>query len=333
MKRFFVTGGLGFIGVHLVRHLLEKYPASEITVFDKENYSERRKLLPTSNRISIVNGDICDEAAIEAAMLIAKPETVIHLAALHYIPYCTQHPEETRAVNVDGTANVISAVNRSSSCEVFALASSAAVYKDQPRPISENDPIEAQDIYGETKIASENLVHSNLSSTVKGRILRLFNVFGPNDPTPHVIPEVLNQLETGEAIKLGRTDTSRDFIHVKDVVAAIVATCDPMLGQNLVFNIGSGKATSIQAVIELSSQLLTERGQTLVASPINIDLERLRVTDREILCANSEKISHVTAWKAEISLETGLRQLVEERLPNPFPLPSSRPRNLQILKV
>ena len=102
-----VTGGAGFVGSQLVRDLLR----NEWTVWVYDNLSfGSRENLPDDPRLKFIKADILDLGTLKASLLELKPNAIFHLAALHYIPYCDTHKEETIRVNVEGTQSLLSVI-------------------------------------------------------------------------------------------------------------------------------------------------------------------------------------------------------------------------------
>ena len=119
-----VTGGAGFAGSWVVRRLLETDPDGAVVVLDSLR-NGRREFLPVAERVSLHSADLTDRDSVHELVATIKPRIVIHLAALHFIPYCDAHPAETLEVNVVGTQNLLEAL-RTSPPRSLVVASSAA---------------------------------------------------------------------------------------------------------------------------------------------------------------------------------------------------------------
>jgi len=291
-KKVIVTGGAGFIGSHLCRCLLEQ--EANVLVIDNL-FMGKRELLPDG--VMFERMDICLK---EVAKVIRdfKPEIVIHLAAIHYIPYCNSNPEKTFEVNVMGTRNLLEAC---SNAEWFLFASSAAVYPPVSGPLTEDmyGPI---DIYGKTKLIGEDLVR--LYRKNNAIIARIFNVYGPNDTNPHVIPEIISQVKRGRRkIEIGNLSPKRDYIHVNDVCEAILALLKHE--KSGVYNIGTGKEHSVKDIVDLVSEILQKKLQVVQVK------ERIRKVERMHLLADINRIQNETGWKPKIELKEGLKVLIE----------------------
>ena len=223
------------------------------------------------------------------------PDVIIHLAAIHYIPYCNEHPYETFDVNVIGTLNVA----RLAENRFFLLASSASVYPDLNYPVSEDVEPSPSDVYGKTKLVAEELVKSMCDEAV---IARIFNVYGEGDTNPHVIPEILSQVKSGSrVVRLGNLTSVRDFIHVDDTCRALSLLISRR--ETGVFNIGSGCGFSIEQIVEMISNILGEKIDTVVIP------SKIRKNDRPYLVADITKIKKL-GWKPRISLYKWLKRVL-----------------------
>lgn len=256
--------------------------------------------------------DIRNRDALHAVVVGTMPEMVIHLAALHYIPYCNQHPDETVATNVVGTSNLLNACAEIAVKRSF-FASTAAVYEPSQEAHSEDAEVGPVDIYGVTKAYGEDLVRRFGKRTGTPVIIgRFFNVYGAGDPNPHVIPELVAQLrdrsagEDGLVVQLGNLAPARDYVHVSDAARAIhLLAVDPSATATI-YNIGSGSATSVSDLVDLASVILD--------APVTIQQSdvRKRTVDRPLLLSDARRL-RALGWESEVTLQEGLRQLLRGR--------------------
>lgn len=288
-KNVLVTGGAGFIGSHLTRHLLNE--GANVLVIDNL-FVGKEKLIPDG--ASYEKMDIRSKK-IETIVEKYEPDIIIHLAAIHYIPYCNANPRETLDVNLMGMKNLLETTGDID----FLFASSAAVYPPVKVPLKEylHGPI---DIYGKTKLIGEDLVKLYCKKAV---ITRLFNVYGLNDLNPHLIPEIIRQVKTGNRkIELGNLPPKRDYIYVDDVCRAIITLLrNKKIGT---YNIGTGIEYSVKDVVESVSKIIDEEIKIVQ------DKRRMRKVERENLLADITKIQNETGWKPITELEEGLKELL-----------------------
>ncbi len=296
--RVMVTGGAGFIGSCLVSELLQ----NDIDVLVFDNFSTGKKeFLPYPSRgLKIVEGDIVDQPHLLQVTQEWQPDVVVHLAALHFIPYCKAHCQETLRVNVEGLQSVLE-VSQTCDVERIVFASSAAVYGITDAANQETDPPDPIDIYGLSKWFGERLLWQFHQETgISCLAARLFNVYGFNETNPHVIPAILEQMEDVDGIQLGNVDACRDFIFVRDVALALLALARAKDLPFGIFNVGSGREYSIRDVVKVCEEV----GQRPL--PIQTVASRQRKQERWHLWADISHIKETIGWQPMYDLHTGL---------------------------
>ena len=302
MDRVLVTGGAGFIGSHLVDSLLDS--GAEVMVVDDFRLGRREHLgsEATASRLTVIEGDIRSAGDLRPVASFA-PDTVFHMAALHYIPYCNAHPQEALEVNLLGLDAVTRAV-RTAPVKAFVFPSSGAIYGFRDEPWTETDPARPDEIYGISKWLGEQFMYRFHADRPEVRtvVARLFNTYGPRETNPHVLPEVVKALKAGNTIELGNLWPQRDLIFVTDTAAAVVAAAqgDPGLE---IFNVGTGTGTTIQDVMETIGEI--------TGKPVDVRQvpERMREGDGHLI-ADPQKLMHASGWKPQYDLEAVLRQLL-----------------------
>jgi UDP-glucose 4-epimerase len=293
-----VTGGAGFLGSHLVSRLLNH--GMSVDIIDDFSTGSR-DYMPSS--INVHKLDITDNSVIDIVKKIS-PTDIIHLAAIHYVPYCNNNPEETFNTNVMGTRNILEACGDIDRLERLIYASSAAVYPPSTTPHSENDDIAPIDIYGRTKLIGEDLVKKySYEENITTSSLRLFNIYGSNETNPHVIPAILDQISREDpTIELGNTTPRRDFIHVDDVVDAFVKLITTGNNSYGTYNVGTGKEHSVEELVSTLEEILD------IDVQIMTDDERVRESDRPHLQADCTRISEELGWTASRDLRSGIER-------------------------
>lgn len=299
-RTIFVTGAAGFIGSALCRRL--QSDGHRIVAYDDLSRG-RRTLLPPG--VVFIEGDIRDAAHTRAAILAEGPDTVIHLAAMHFIPDCVARPKETAEVNVEGTRRLLESC-RDSAVRHVVFASTGAVYAPVDHPCVEDDtPLAPLEVYGESKLAGEGLVRAfHDASGIPCSILRLFNAIGRDETNPHVLPHIFESLRESDEIRLGNTAPQRDYIDTRDIAEAILAVMRTADGLR-VLNVGTGTAHSVTDVIE-HLRLILGREITVLQ-----DSGRVRATERMRLVADTGRIRVAGTWTPRFSLDDTLRDLVD----------------------
>jgi UDP-glucose 4-epimerase len=296
-----VTGGAGFIGSHLVDSLLD----SGHVVMAVDNYSFGRPDHLTKHgdrQLTVVEADVRSATDLRPVADFA-PEIVIHLAALHFIPYCEEHPREATEVNVLGLESTIRAI-RKAPIRAFAFASSGAVYGFGDRPWAESDPVNPRDVYSLSKWMGEGLVrglHQDRPD-VRTVILRIFNTYGPRETNPHVIPTIMKALRDNAAIEMGNLWPRRDLIYVTDTVSGILTTIEgePRL---TTYNVATGVARPVNDVLDIISNAL--------GRPLDVRQDAGRTRSHEgDLSSDSTRLKN-RGWQPRYDLESGLLRLLK----------------------
>ncbi len=309
-KTVVVTGAGGFIGSHVVEHLVRE-GASVRAVLRYTSRGQRGALdlLPADVMASLdlTLGDVRDFDAVREVMRGA--DAMFHLAALVGIPYSYEHPQEVIDTNVVGTSNVLLAAKELGTLERVVLTSTSEVYGSALRvPMDEEHPLQAQSPYSATKIAGDALGQSFARSFgLPVTIVRPFNAYGPRQSARAVIPTIIAQAVSGSALKLGSVVTTRDFTFVEDTARAFlqIGAAEDALGE--VVNAGSGREIAISDVVKKVAEIT---GREL---DVETDAQRVRPEASEVsrLLSDSSKAERLAGWRAETSLDDGLRRTVD----------------------
>lgn len=295
-----VTGGAGFIGCAVIEKLQRE--GHEIFVLDNLSFGKREFIsVPDSH---FMQTDIRDKEGVEQVFELVKPETVVHLAAVHFIPYCNEHPFESSDINIRGTMHVLDASRRHGVKKLF-FASTAAVYPIYDEAVSENHPTGPLDIYGLSKLTGEHLCNEfHLQTGVPVVICRFFNAFGPNETNPHLIPEIQKQVNGGmRRIKLGNLTPKRDFIHTSDMAHAVHILLDRHQSGIDTYNLGRGIEYSVTEIVDAFAEEIGE------AIEIEVDPARVRKVERMHLLADVSKLKSI-GWQPLTGIREGIRTLV-----------------------
>ena len=236
-----VTGGAGFIGSHLVDALLAA--GNEVTVIDDLSSGSAEKV-PTGATLREL--DIVERDALDRVFEDVRPSAVYHLAAQASVTASVADPARDCAVNVQGTLNVVDAATRLGAPVSFTSTGGALYGDDVPMPTDESNIPAPLAPYGASKLAGEAYVKTwSLSSGVPHAVCRLGNVYGPRQ-SPHgeagVVAIFSEHLHTGRTPKMfGHGKPTRDYVHVSDVVGALIAAN----GTRGTFNVATGVETDV----------------------------------------------------------------------------------------
>jgi UDP-glucose 4-epimerase len=307
--KILVTGAAGFIGGHLTDRLLEA--GHRVLAVDDLSFG-RRSHVADAAELWVADLGQVEEALLADRLLAFDPNYAVHLAALHFIPYCMARPEETFASNVRGTDVVMRTLARCLKLEKVVVASSMDVYCPSDRIHRETDLPAPRNVYGLSKLLTEQIVsyHATTSDHVSAVCLRLANVYGQRETNPHLIPDTLQRLasKVEPELKMGYLGGERDFIHVMDVVAGICRCLFAETGRFEVFNVGTGVTTPVRRVIEILRNAYGDE------RPIVEDKTKLRGFDRKSLTPDIGKIQNAIGWEPKVQIEDGLRALARSSL-------------------
>ncbi|HNK70325.1 MAG TPA: GDP-mannose 4,6-dehydratase, partial [Flavobacteriales bacterium] len=279
-----------------------------VAVLDNLSFGRRHLAGVLDDRFFEV--DIRAREATRKVLADTRPEIVLHLAAVHFIPYCNQHPVEAADININGTINVLDAAQAIESVEQVFVASTAAVYPIADGAMDEQHVLGPMDIYGTTKLATEKLASEfHLRTGIPTIVGRFFNAFGPNETNPHLFPEIQRQVLSGaRTLKLGNLDPKRDYIHTEDMSRAMSALLSKGVSGYDVFNIGRGIEYSVREIVAAFERQL---GEPLT---IEVDPARVRKVERQHLLADVRKLKAATGWEPKWDIDQGVATLLTEHV-------------------
>ena len=307
METILIIGGAGFVGSNLVKKLF--YQGHKIIIYDNFSSGRLTNLGTIKNRIEIFKGDILNYRELNRCIKNYQPDIIFHLAAIHYIPDCDKNPKKAYEINVHGTRNILKTITTLNIKPFFVFISSAAVYKDSQKSLLETDETKPICIYGNTKLLGEKIIKQFcLKKKIPFVIVRLFNVYGSNDRTPHIMPGIISQFKKGSnTIKLGNLQPKRDFIYIDDVGDAL-ANLVLYKPKNIIYNLGTGKEYSMKNIAEKFVKILQGRKKFKILSQNSLQ----RKTERFHLKADINKMKKELKWHPKVSINQGIKLLLKK---------------------
>jgi len=304
---YVVTGGAGFIGSHLVEHLVTAVGGHRVTVLDNFSTGRRENLEPWLERIRIVEGSVTDPDACRAA--IAGADFVLHQAALPSVPRSLRDPLASHEANATGTLNVLIAARDAQVQRVVYAASSSAYGNTAELPKREDMLPRPLSPYAAAKYAGEQYCRAfHASFGVATVALRYFNVFGPRqDPSSQyaaVIPKFIMCAVAGESPTIfGDGEQTRDFTFVRNVVRANLLACEaPAAALGEAYNVGCGERVSVNA--------LWRRIRDLLGATVDARYEPARTGDVRDSLASLDRVRTMLGYAPVVALDEGLRETV-----------------------
>lgn len=304
--RICVTGGAGMIGRRLVARLAAQGHVAAVI-------DDLSGGLPMPAAAAIAHRcDIRDDSELQALLGEFRPHALVHLAALHHIPTCESDRPRCLDINVVGTETVLRCASETA-VERVILASSGAVYDWIDGPLREDtSPTRAMDNYALSKLCNETQLRLWCERGGVGRVARIFNALGHDDPNAHLLPDILVQLAGHDApgvVRLGNLTSRRDYLHADDVadgLMALLADARPLAFD--VFNLCSGAEHSVE---QLANCVARGLGRSI---RVEADAERRRRSDRPSQLGDPSKALALLGWRTRLDLDAAVARLLAGRL-------------------
>ena len=306
-----VTGGAGFIGSHLVDALAAR--GDEVLVLDDFSSGKRENLAGSLEAgATVTELDVTDAQAMFDAIGTFQPETVFHLAAQIDVRRSMADPGFDARLNVVGTVNALEAATRAEASKFVFTSTGGAIYgegaeRTDELPFAETARCEPFSIYGQSKFAAEGYI--DLYARTRGlraTTVRLGNIYGPRqDPATEAgVVAIFCALgrDGGRPTVFGTGEQTRDYVHVADVVSALLAAeagDDP--GP---INVGTGVETNVLRLAELV-------GRALGRNDFEPEFAPARLGEIERTVLDTTGAAERLGWRAERTIETGLEQTIE----------------------
>ena len=312
MNNILITGGAGFIGSHLVDHLLAQ-GLWRVTVVDDFNdfYDPSIKLENVKSHRSnpnfeLVEADIRDPAALRRAFTETNFECIVHLAARAGVRPSLKEPHLYLETNVNGAMNLLE-LARSSGTKQFIFDSSSSVYGlNNKVPFSEDDPIfNPISPYAATKAAGELICHS-YAHLYGMRIvcLRFFTVYGARQRPDLAIHKFAKLISAGKPIPVfGDGTTRRDYTYIDDIIAGVRAAIDYHQSKYEIINLGESRTVELRELISLLEDALGHRAE--------IDWQPSQPGDVPQTFADITKARRLLGYNPQTQIEDGIKRFVE----------------------
>jgi len=252
------------------------------------------EVIPYGGRYQRIEATVTDPVAMRE--LLEGADVVVHLAAIADPRACVEKPDLAKAVNVEGTRNVLEATPDGAR---FVFLSTAAVYGPaQYLPIDEVHPLLGADPYAMTKKAAEDLCAAN-ANRLHLTVVRNFNTYGPGQAASFLIPQIAHQAIRESRIEVWNRTPVRDFTYVDDTVEALVKLTELDGLAPIRVNLGSGEGRSVGTIVDTISRCLGEVPTTSLERPM---------MGSPTLVADNRRVRGLLDWHPSTDFDEGIRR-------------------------
>jgi UDP-glucose 4-epimerase len=306
-----VTGGAGFIGSHLVDSLAAR--GDEVLVLDDFSSGKRENLAGALEAgAEVIELDVADAQAMFDAVGGYRPQNVFHLAAQIDVRRSMADPGFDARLNVVGTVNALEAATRAGVAKFVFTSTGGAIYgegaeRSDELPFAESARCEPFSIYGQSKLAAEGYI--DLYGRTRGlpaTTVRLGNIYGPRqDPATEAgVVAIFCGVgrDGGRPTMFGTGEQTRDYVHVADVVAALIAAQESDDAGPI--NVGTGVETSVLRLAELV-------GRASGRDDFEPEFAPAREGEIERTVLDTAGAAERLGWRAERTIEAGIEQTIE----------------------
>jgi len=304
-KNILVTGGAGFIGSELTRQLVDE--KANVVVIDNLLAGTKENIEAVMDNITFLEQDILN-TNLEQTLKEHSIDYIFNLAAEPFIPDSYERPAHFMEINTIGVLNLLLAAKKAGVERIVQYSTSEVYGTGTSIPMNEHHPTLPLSTYAVSKLAADRLCYTlHHEQDIPVVILRQFNVYGPRETHPYIIPILINQLHKSNQLKLGNLKATRDFTYVSDAVRAAMLLMSTKEAVGEVINSGSGMEVSV-------GDLATTIGKLMGHDSVDITVEqsRLRPLDVQRLHADNTKLKKMTGWNPEVSFEDGLKKTIAD---------------------
>jgi nucleoside-diphosphate-sugar epimerase len=250
--------------------------------------------------------DIGDREATRRAIREVQPEAILHAASSGV----TEKADLLVMLrsNAVGTDNVLSAAKSLKEPPPVVIAGSGYEYAPQPRPLTEDDPMHPASPYGISKAAA-TFCAANYSAEIPITLLRVFNVYGPGERLPRLLPYIVENARHGKPIELTSCEQVRDFVYVRDIASIFwrALECMPEDGHLRILNIGSGSAVPLKNFVCTVIRVLVKQG---IRAHLEFGARPYRTGEPMYYAANTNRLAAVLGCTPRTPLEVGITETV-----------------------
>lgn len=307
--KVWITGGGGFMGVHLANYLVDKGDEVLSTYFNPTT-----DIGGIDKRARVKECDVRDKEKVFEIMEEFMPDKIFHLAAQSYPTVSWENPQYTAETNILGTINILEAVKKfNSECRILNAGSSAeyGFVTQEEVPVKEKHSLKPLHPYGVSKVAQELLAYQySKNFNLKPITIRIFNTTGPRkvndvcaDFTKRLI-EIEKGINKEKKLRVGNLKTKRAITDVRDLIRAFDLALDNATSGET-YNVGGEKVYEMNEIIEILRKLVDFEFELWK------DPSLIRTTDEPVIFGDNTKFKKEVFWKQEISIEQTLNDMLD----------------------
>ena len=298
MSKIVITGASGFVGANLAQNLSKT--KHQIHIFTRKN-SKLWRLEDIKTKLNIHKVTLDNSKALKKKLLEIEPKFVFHCATYGVLPSQTNFSKLIKT-NLIGTYNLLQALEECNKLSKLVNLDSSFVYGKKNNSIKENQIADPITLYGIVKLSQTNLVrYYSVKRKIPSITMRLFTPFGRFDQPGRLITDIMKSLITKKSLTLFSPYSKRDFIHINDVINALVLASNSPFKNGEIFNVGSGKYYSVKEFVTLASKVTKTK--------INVNWKNKQREFDKLGgngYANTRKISENLGWRPKITIQEGL---------------------------
>ena len=308
MKEVLLTGGTGFVGSNLARRLLQD--GHNVHLLVRPGFNSWR-IEQIQDDLIAHEVDLLDNDRVSIVVQQIKPDWVFHLAASGAYSW-QEDVHDIVQTNVIGTVNLVDALIRTG-FEIFVNTGSSSEYGEKKHAPLETEYINPNSYYAASKAFNTHYCNFvGVSKNLNIISFRLYSVFGPYEDPRRFIPTLIRHGLKGDLPSLVDPEIARDFIHVDDVLDLYILAATSLASEpGAVFNVGTGKQTTIKEAVQIARELLEIEVEPVWSSHKN------RKWDTNIWVANISMVESVFEWQPKFDFESGFSRTINWFMENP----------------
>jgi len=305
LNRILITGGTGFVGINLIKSILNYEDKSNIFLLVRRRPIKKFPFNEILKNIMIVDFNKSEE--IKKTIKNINPNIIIHLAYSKESGVSIEKGNKEYFSNLKISHNIIDAARELSSLNKFIFIGSCDEYGIQAKPYKETMLEKPLTLYGKSKLViTQHLMTLNLTEGFPVSVVRPSVVYGPGQSTKMFLPFLASKIKKNLSLNMTLGDQFRDFIYISDLINVLLKlSLDSSIGNGEVINVSNGNSYSIKDVATKFANMIRPNGEIL----LNIGAIEYRKEEVMDYFVSNEKARNLLNWYPEVTLDTGLNNI------------------------